>query len=317
MIYINNELLEIKKQSRETLMEYNEAFMNEFSANMDKTGRIFKPIILKYAPFKITADADNPGKELKPRSLKLNFMTRTVHNGQTSEVRYSPSAPVKDKDGHLNFRENGTQVVDGQMAIYDIDLLYFLWKYSDQNWGKEENKSNPLAYFVIENLESERAAIARLKSQKSTLNARLWNEVEDGGLSDNAIRVVAKDFMIPNVDAIEDINELKFLLEQLTTSHENLQLFLTKTDKGKLPKEEQANRRSIIATAVQEGIISQDLIKSSFFLVNMNGEVDTKPMFTYKKGEKDPKGAFYVYLEATQPELIAQLKERLEATATA
>ena len=314
MIYINS--TEFKRTSKKDQDKFKQ-FQDEFSAHIDpNSGRIISPIILKYAPFKITPDRDNPGKMLMPRSLKLNFITRVPIDGQMAEVRYTQRMPIPNKDGGLKFIDNGTPVVDGQLAITDIDLAYYLWEFSDQNWGKEINKANPSAYFVIENLNYERSLLATAKREQAVINARLWNKVSDGGLTDSAIRTIAQDFMIPNAADFKDINELKLILEKLVkASQQNTDIFLTKSDRRELPSEEKAARRGMIADAIEGNIITQDLIKRQFFLVGMDGIPETEPLMTYKAADKDPKSTLYVFLEDTNPALFVSLKTRLEMTA--
>jgi hypothetical protein len=311
MLYINNELF--KRTTKEDRDSY-EKFCREFEKNLDQYGRIRQdnPIILKYASHLIRPDLDNPGKLTMPKSMKLNFVVNTFYNGQMAEVRYSRAAGIPQRDGSLKFTDNGTQVVGGRMPIVDNDLAYFIWRFSSQIITKTDNAGNPLAFFEIENPEGERRAIARKKSMESTITARLWNEMEDGGLSDEAIKTVAKTFMIPNVDAMEDINELKLMLEKLIKLNPtNADIFLTLTDKKNAPKEEIAERRSIIANAIENGIISQDSIRKSFFMMGPDGKPEGKPIFTYQKGEKDPKGALFIYLEGKNPEMLDELKNLL------
>jgi hypothetical protein len=310
MIYINNELF--KRTTSEDRKSYEE-FQTQFAKHLDPTGRIIKPIILKYTSKYIKNDPDNPGKLMMPRSLKLNFITSGIYDKQVAEIRYSKtSGRPNAKEGGLKFNENGTQVVGGQMAIYDIDLAYYLWRWSDQIATKPENADNSLAYFEIENLEGERKQTARLKAIASTINARLWNDLEDGGVSDQVIINAAKSFMIPNVDSMDDIIQVKLLLERfISVSHSNAEQFLKMTDKSSAPKKEQAERRGVIADAITAGILSQDTIKSSFHQIGADGKPEPTPIFTYKKGEKDPKGALYVYLEAKDPEFLDALKDRL------
>jgi hypothetical protein len=311
MLYINNELF--KRTTKEDKDSY-EKFCREFDKHLDQYGRIRQdnPIILKYASHLVKPDMDNPGKLVMPKSMKLNFVVNSFYNGQMAEVRYSRTAGIPQRDGSLKFTDNGTQVVGGRLAITDNDLAYFIWRFSSQIVTKVENSSNPLAFFEVENPEGERRAIARKKNMESTITARLWNEMEDGGLSDEAIKTVAKNFMIPNVDAIDDINELKLMLEKLIKFNPaNADIFLTLTDKKNAPKEEIAERRSIIANAIENGIISQDSIRKSFFMIGPDGKPEGKPIFTYQKGEKDPKGALFIYLEGKNPEMLDELKNLL------
>lgn len=311
MLYINNELF--KRTNKEDRDSY-EKFCREFEKNLDQYGRIRQdnPIILKYASHLVKPDMDNPGKLVMPKSMKLNFVVNSFYNGQMAEIRYSRSAGIPQRDGSLKFTDNGTQVVGGRLAITDNDLAYFVWRFSSQIVTKLENSNNPLAFFEIENPEGERRAIARKKNMESTITARLWNEMEDGGLSDEMIKTVAKNFMIPNVDAIEDINELKLMLEKLIKFNaSNADIFLSLTDKKNAPKEEIAERRSIIANAIENGIISQDSIRKSFFMMGPDGKPEGKPIFVYQKGEKDPKGALFIYLEGKNPEMLDELKNLL------
>jgi len=311
MLYINNELF--KRTTKEDKDSY-EKFCREFDKHLDQYGRIRQdnPIILKYASHLVKPDMDNPGKLVMPKSMKLNFVVNSFYNGQMAEVRYSRTAGIPQRDGSLKFTDNGTQVVGGRLAITDNDLAYFIWRFSSQIVTKVENSSNPLAFFEVENPEGERRAIARKKNMESTITARLWNEMEDGGLSDEAIKTVAKNFMIPNVDAMDDINELKLMLEKLIKFNPaNADIFLTLTDKKNAPKEEIAERRSIIANAIENGIISQDSIRKSFFMMGPDGKPEGKPIFTYQKGEKDPKGALFIYLEGKNPEMLDELKNLL------
>lgn len=309
MIYINNELFKrTKTEDKESLKK----FQSLFAKHLDATGRIIKPIILKYAPHFIKKDMDNPGRLLMPRSMKLSFVTNTYYDGQMAEVRYSRSAGIPQQNGGMKFLDNGTQVVGGQLAVNDVDLAYYLWRFSDQIYTKPEYKDSPSAFFEIENLEGERREAVIKKAIASTANARLWNSLADGGVSDATIRLVAKNFMIPNVDEL-DIDEVKLLIDKMIQYNpQNMDIFLRLTDKNSAPKEVISERRGVIADAIENNIICQDSMKKGFFMIGPDGKPEGKPIFTYKQGEKDPKGALYVYLEGSNPEFLEDLKTRLE-----
>jgi hypothetical protein len=310
MIYINNELFKrTKTEDKESLKR----FQSLFAKHLDETGRIIKPIVLKYAPHYIQKDIDNPGKLAMPRSLKLSFVTNTFYDGQMAEVRYSKSAGIPQQNGAgMKFLDNGTQVVAGSLSINDVDLAYYLWRFSSQIHTKPEYKDNPSAFFEIENLEGERREAVIRKAITSTANARLWNTLADGGVSDATIRLVAKNFMVPNVDAM-DIDEIKLIIDKMIQMNPaNMDIFLRLTDKNSAPKEVVSERRGVIADAIEGNIICQDSMKKSFFMIGADGNPEGKPIFTYKQGEKDPKGALYVYLEGSNPEFLEDLKTRLE-----
>jgi len=310
MIYINNELFKrTKTEDKESLKK----FQSLFAKHLDETGRIIKPIILKYAAHFIQKDNDNPGRLLMPRSMKLSFVTSTYYDGQMAEVRYSRSAGIPQQNGGgMKFLDNGTQVVGGQLAVNDIDLAYYLWRFSDQIHTKPEYKDNASAFFEIENLEGERRDAVIRKAITSTANARLWNELADGGVSEATIRLVAKNFMIPNVDDL-DADEVKLIIDRMIQLNPaNMDIFLRLTDKNSAPKEVISERRGIIADAIEGNIICQDSMKKGFFMIGPDGKPEGKPIFTYKQGERDPKGALYVYLEGSNPEFLEDLKTRLE-----
>lgn len=310
MIYINNELF---KRTRAEDKESFKKFQSLFAKHLDETGKIIRPIILKYAPHYIQKDKDNPGKLMMPRSMKLDFRTTTMYDDQMAEVRYSKSAGVPQPNGGgMKFLDNGTQVVGGQLTVTDIDLAYFLWRFSSQIWTKPENRDNPSAFFEIENVEAERREIAIRKAIVATANARLWNAPEDGGVADATIRLVAKNFMVPNVDDM-DTDEIKLVIDKMIQINpSNMDIFLNLTDKNSASKEVISERRGIIADAIESNIICQDSIKKGFFLVGADGKPEAKPIFTYKQGERDPKSALYVYLEGSKPEFLEDLKTRLE-----
>ena len=310
MIYINNELFKrTKTEDKESLKK----FQSLFAKHLDETGRIIKPIVLKYAPQFIQRDKDNPGKLMMPRSMKLSFVTSTYYDGQMAEVRYSRSAGIPQQNGAgMKFLDNGTQVVGGQLAVNDIDLAYYLWRFSDQIYTKPEYRDSPSAFFEIENVEAERRELAIKKAITSTANARLWNSLEDGGVTDATIRLVAKNFMIPNVDEL-DIDEIKLIIDKMIQiNRSKMDAFLRLTDKNSAPKEVISERRGVIADAIEGNIICQDSMKKGFFMIGPDGKPEGKPIFTYKQGERDPKGALYVYLEGSNPEFLEDLKTRLE-----
>lgn len=321
MLYINNELVAKKDEKLFS------AFRTEFAANMNGFAiKANNPIVLKYKPEMIKPDVDNPGKLLMPVSAPLKLVSFVNINGNMAEVRYSTTAPKINKETKTaEFPVNTMTVERGRLTIYDIDLAFYMWAYSTQN--AEKHPDNKDAYFIIENAEGERAAIARAKRNESTALARIWNETEDGGLSEKRLRLVGKDMMIAGAGDM-DINQLRQVLDHMMKVDKgtgvNRDLFLSLSDPHKSAEDAKMNenyieRKAIVTEAIIKELISHNTNKMQFFLNGIDG-VPGELLFDYtsfkKSGDKtNRQELLYLHLEENRPELLDELKAKLSKLA--
>lgn len=325
MLYINNELVAKKDEKLFS------TFKTEFAAHMDGFKiRANNPIVLKYKPEMIKPDPDNKGKLLMPVSVHLKLVSFVNINGNMAEVRYSTTAPRVDKDTKTAvFPVNTLTVERGRLTIYDIDLAFYVWAYSTQNY--EKYPANTDAYFIIENAEGERAALARAKRNEATASARIWNEPADGGLSDSRLRLVGKDMMIPGAGDM-DITQLRQTLDNMMKMDKgtsvNRDLFLSLSDPHKSVEEAKMNenyveRKAIVTEAIINELISHNTSKMQFFLNDTEGvplkndEGIAVPLFDYasykKAGDKtNRQELLYLHLEENNPDLLDELKAKLD-----
>lgn len=321
MLYFNNELIKEKKGDLEKKFQ---KFLSLYAANFDANKRVRNdnPFILKYKASMIKDDPDNKGKKLMPASVPLKLVTFVNIDGNMVEVRYSSVAPQTSKEGP-KFPANVIQVERGYMAIYDIDLAFYMWAFSTQNFENHPDKSD--AYFIIENPEAERASIALAKRNEATALARIWNEEQDGGLSERRLRTVAKDMMINNADSM-DINLLKQIIEDSIRrekgTNSNRDLFLSLSDPHKSIEqakqaEDYADKKAIITESIAKELISHNTVGNKFFLNDVNFKPE-ELLFDYseykKSGDKtNRQELLFIHIAENRPELLDELKAKLDA----
>lgn len=309
MIYINNERHTFTKTEIES-------FNSKFADYLDSTGRMIKPVVIKYIPELIQKDPDNPGKYKMPRSKSLSFVTQTMYNKQQSEIRYS-SAParINPKSGELVFANTAMSIFDGYFATTDKDLVWFFSEYSEQNAGNHLHKGKHSAWFVIEDRGLEQKKEAEIRKEKATIDARLWNDVGDGGLSDEEIRRVAKSLMIPGVDNMELIGDVKAVLERVIFNPKDPSVkaeFLRVSDVRNKSNPEMVERKYLIQKALDMAIIGQDHKSSKFYFLDENKKNVGQPIMSYTKKDKDPKVSLYLQLETTNKELLDLIEEKVK-----
>lgn len=317
MIYVNNEL-----QSKKPDAAF-KTFKNLFSGNIDQLNNIrpSNPIILKYKPELYQKDKDNPGKVFKPASIGLSYVARVVIEGSNSigEIRYSPIAPFKEQNGNLKFTVIGTEVSD-RMPVYDIDLAFFLWHYSQQ--VVDPRNEGPNVWFQIENPEMERKMLVMERQEKSILESRLFNPTEEGGISDRLLRVAGKLLGIANADIIQDPNQLRIDIDNITKNspvHRKVFLNATdhKTEEKKQTDADFADMMAILNDALEYQIVSHQTYKQGFFLNDGEGGKPKTELFNYKhvaSNDKTPrKDVFFLYLKENKPEILEEWSVRIKA----
>jgi hypothetical protein len=318
MLYINNE--QVKEKDKKLFSEFRQMFGHNLDDQLRIKGN--NPFILKYKPSMVKDDPDNPGKKLMNQSVPLKLVSVVNIDGQMTEVRYSSTSPKATKEGPV-FPASVIQVERGSMAIYDIDLAFYIWAYSLQNFEKYPDRAD--AFFVIENAEAERLAFARAMRDETTAKARIWNDVQDGGLSDERLRYVAKGMMIRDA-ADMDINQLRQIIGtaiQVNKGNKaNRDLFLNLSDPYKNAEEKKqaenyADRRSVITEAIANELISHQPAQMKFSL-NDENYVPKDVLFNYesfkKSGDKTPRvELLYLYLEENKPEMIEELEAKIKA----
>jgi hypothetical protein len=308
MIYINNEIYKLSPKEKDN-------FNKTFESYLDEKGGLVKPVKIKYIPSLIKKDKDNPGKIKMPRSKSLSFVVQTMHDGQQVELRYSSTpARVVAKTGELQFSNTSISVFDGELNTTDKDLIWFFWNHSEQNAGNSKNMDKHNAWFIIEDKEAENREIARLKKVDATIKARLWNDVADGGLSDNEIIKAAKHGMIPGIDKMDDVNEIRTLLEKVLEINKPFkEEFLTMTDVRNKKNDDFIERKYLIQSAIDLGIIGMNSINKSFYLLDEKGKQNGSPLMKWTAKIKDPKVALYMQLEQTNKDLLDVIQDKVNA----
>lgn len=322
MIYINNELVANKDQ-KSTNGQTQKGFGNGWEdfceifkdhLNPNKTINSGNPIVIKYVDALIVDDKDNPGKKIMPPSVVFSYVARTSIDGSGVEVRFSPNPPQKLQNGEFKWTVEGEDVYRGHLSITDVDKAFFFWKYSMQNEANDFAPENGKV-LKIQNVALERRTIALKKQTEATLNARLWNEIKDGGLNDEKIREVASHFMLKGVNEKTDINEVKIHIESAIKNKPSLKdEFLRLTDVVRPDDAEIAARKAIVNKAIELDIIANDRVGRKFNLLSADGKV-VETLFTYPKNTKpeDAKIELFSHLQENSPEVIDAIKERIEA----
>lgn len=310
MLYINNELLVLKDNPK--IKKMFDEFRTLYQDNFNKdSNTLAKPIVVKYLDELTKPDPRNRGKFIRPKSIGLNLVARTTLEDLEVEVRYSRTAGVRQANNELKFMENSVDVRDGRLNITNHELAFFFHAFSQQNADNPKNQGGKNVFFRIENIEAERRKMVVQKAMEATFMARLWNEPADGGLGDKRLKAVAKDMMIPNVDA-RSTDELREVIDATIKARPELKsVFLQITDPKNATPEEKTERMQIVANAIENGKITQDMINRSFFLVGPDGVPEKKPLLTYEKKSRNPRVDLFLYLEAERPELLDQIKETM------
>lgn len=314
MIYVNNELVKFDKPSPyKTLYE---EFNQVFKSYLDETGKLIKPITIKYREGLSMPDPDNPGKMLVPASKGLKLVCNVYVNGLSVEVRYTKTPPRPNpKTGEPEFLTQSVPVLGGRFIIMeDKDLAFFFWAFSPQNYGKPENMGNSSAWFVFENISYENTEVANKKRIEAQIQVKLYAEVENNGLSDESLVEVAKTLMIPNAERYlveHDMDGLRLLLEKMCQNKERAEEFLRASSRTAVTGKRKSERAYVIREALDMRIINQDFKQRSFFLAADDGKNDGQALYKWKIQDRDPLGGFYTYLHESNPEMLDSLEERV------
>lgn len=327
MIYVNGKLKERvqKKDSPDFDANYEKFwkdFEEAFKDNLTHIGtiRVDKPIIIKYKEGLEVPDPNNEGKFLSPASISLSFRAKAIIGKGQVEVRYAADAPNIDKSGNFIFHANGTEV-NRRMSIMDVDLAFFLYSFSEEMAANGKGIVGKNANFQIENPELERRNYVRNKQEQATFEMRLFNDVEEGGLSENILRHGAKMMGIIDADRMNDVNQLRMDIERLVKNKKELRkTFLDATNaQPSVVDENYADRKQIVVNAIDRQLIVHDKFNNQFKLNDENGKA-TKVLFNYKvvaaqEGNKKVKkdDLLHHYLEETNPALIDEWELRIRA----
>jgi hypothetical protein len=314
MIYVNNELVKFDKPNPYTKLWAE--FHKEFAPYLDETGKLVKPITIKYRDGLTRPDPDNPGKYLTPASKGLKLVCNTYVDGLSVEIRYTKTPPrTNQKTGEPEFTTQSIPVTGGRFVIMDDkDLAFFFWAFSPQNYGKSSNMGNTSAWFIIENISYENKELADKKRIKAQIQVKLYADVENNGLSDESLVEVAKSLMIPNAESYlkdHDMDGLRLLLEKMCENRDRAEEFLHAASRTNVTGKRKSERAYVIREALDMRIINQDFKKRSFFLAAEDGKNEGQALYIWKQTDKDPLGGFYTYLYETNQEMLNSLEERV------
>ncbi len=307
-LYINDEI--VKEKPKELWKE----FKQEFAGHLDGD-RIVKPIVIKYVPWIIAPMGGNQelnkGKVAKPASLEIRYVSKTQVGDANVFVRYTATVPTKSgKDGVLTFADISTEV-NTQMITSDIDLVFYFWAYSNQNY-----KNDPDAKLMIENRDQEIKDKATAIKNKALISSRLWNSEDEGGTPFEKLVEFARtrrsiynlDEILKNENSRED--EVRTLISQEFTiggpAAEVAFLNFTQPDvKGY--KEEKA-AQDVIGKALEAGVIKQISIQKKFVWSHDNSE-----LWSWVDGKfHKPALQLYEHLEKHDPDTLKKLIELTE-----
>jgi len=287
MIYINDKLVDKKEP------KLWKEFQSEFSGHLDTLtkSKIVKPITIKYIPSLITKDPnpENKGKTQKPRSLSINHVSQIQIEDSMVDVRYTKTAPKKNAAGLPEYSGIQSTDVYTQLGVTDIDFAFFFWAYSLQN-----NRLNPDAKMMIENKEQEARDIATVKRNAATIQARLWNTIEDGGCTDELLASFAETRKhIYNVGTLDE-NQLRMAIEQdleLDRTQRSKLEFLEFTEPKKVTATEFVEKTDVVAEALEYDVITQLSAKQTFNWKTEEGETG-EPIWSWEGTDKKDKPAY-------------------------
>lgn len=319
MLYKNGKLEEKKDK------KLWEKFKDEFKSHLDSTkSRINpeNPIIIKYVDSLTTPNKDNPTKPDFPRSISLSYTAIVTDETGTFEYRYSPTAGITQPNGTVKFTESSVDVMK-TLLVLDIDLAFFFWGYSPQNAEAQMPTPGNSKYFIVANENRERNEFARKEKLSARINARLWMEEEEGGLTLASLKYIAEDMMIAGLpvlgsDALED--DKKNALRHAINAHikadktiKTRERFLEMSDKMTDADKKNAGVKATIQRALDSGIINENHKLKKFF---RKGDDPTKDyIWDYAAYNGNPKIGLFEYLSNYKPELITWMKSELEPVA--
>lgn len=314
MIYINNELLNYANPEHKEYQARFKKFRETYAANFNEAGKMIVPLQIKYRDDLIKPDPHNRGMKIMPKSMGLSFTARLYNkSGQHIEVKYSATPIIPDsKTGALIWRESFAEVENGRLSITDIDLAFFFDQFSEQNANNPNNQGKPNTWFVVNDPAAERAKMAKAKAEQALYESRLWNEPANGGLGEARLRIIGTELMVLNADTME-INELRETIDIIVGMNPSLKAeFLERTDAVDISPEEEHERMKLVAKAIEQKLFSINTINRTFHRHDPETKKQIKkPIFTYAKTEKNPRLAFYYFLEAEEPETIENLKKSM------
>lgn len=314
MIYINNELLSLTDPKHKEYQDMFLEFKTTYAQNFSKEGKMVKPLSIRYRDDLVKPDTRNRGLKIQPKSMGLSFTSRMYNkSGQHIEVKYSATPAIPDpKTGALVFRESFAEVRDGRLSISDSDLAFYFEKFSSQNASNPMNQGKPNTWFVVDDPIAERAKAAKVKQRQALYESKLWNEPEHGGLGEKKLRIIGTELMILNADSLE-VNELRESIDRIMNlSPQLVDEFLSRVEGNDVSAEEEHERMMLVAKAIEKKLFSINTINRTFHRHDPETKKQIKkPIFTYPRTEKNPRLAFYYFLEAEEPETISTLKESM------
>jgi hypothetical protein len=306
MLYINNEIQ--PKKDKDLFFE----FQNIYKDYLNKEGTaLIKPVTIKYTPDLIryessVSDENGRIKKQQPRSLSLNFVSRVNVGGEMVEMRYSPTAPIRGKEGVLTWSIN-QQDIEGHWSTTDIDLVYFFEFFSTQNAEKHDSE---FAKLMVQDNAKEAAKEREAKKREILINQRLWNNEDEGGSKTEKLYEFAESVGYKGVRAMDE-NSLRKTIEAFFKEDRfGKQKFINFTDIF-LTREEKGDFKAIEAEARRHELIAQINPQQSFCWKNDDGSTGDL-IFNWSKvaGDEKPHVKFMQYLKEN-PQVVEKMKERI------
>lgn len=167
-------------------------------------GRFPVAIGVKYK-FAMTKDGiQKPGK-----NIYLKYSTLVEGENGSDTITYCPVAPVKDKNGEYEYRENGQWIKHHQLIVYEnnIDLLWYVTKTSLYKNGR---------LYIIDEVKD---ADEFVNEKASKAKAEYYLYGNDDVTVRNKLILVAQAYGIPGVSTLTDSQVKKRLAETLEAKY--------------------------------------------------------------------------------------------------
>lgn len=293
---------EIKKGQQEII--------NEYGLAEGKNIRfVWNPAVVK-------PNRDNPGKVDKPRSTNIQLRevvsTKTDSQGKVlltgGDWRYYETVtPVEDGKRGIDFRPE-SKPFEGILVLGEknIDLIYFLLKFSSKVVGSDNESKVKQRYLAVENLAKEAMLKVSSIQRKSFIEFKISNDEQAGGLSEKDLRMFAQSIYVKDVQD-QDVNTIRMLIVRMLNSdrngYEKLKAFIDKGDN--VLEDALMGIRVLVQTAMDKEHIKLRIrgpIKSWIYL-NKDGSDGDLICNVAPKGQKDPHKYFVEYLNRKDDDL--------------
>lgn len=121
---------------------------------------------------------------LKKRGTVIKLQCTMIIDGQQAQVRYSKTAPQKDKNGNLKWAESAVVFEDGKHTVTnDLSLYWYLKNHEYCKDSKMEGKK----FFYLENPVKEAEAKLKGKSLTAKAISFMWDLSDKDALEIHSI----------------------------------------------------------------------------------------------------------------------------------